>query len=56
MQRNGRVNSGDVSIFYRAFGTRGQTPILLMHGDVGHFGGVDIARREYAVHLTVTWR
>jgi pimeloyl-ACP methyl ester carboxylesterase len=32
MQRNGRVNSGDVSIFYRAFGTRGRTPILLMHG------------------------
>ena len=32
MQRNGRVNSGDVSIFYRAFGARGRTPILLMHG------------------------
>ena len=32
MQRNGRVNSGDVSIFYRAFGMRGGTPILLMHG------------------------
>jgi esterase len=32
MQRNGRVNSGDVSIYYRAFGTRGRTPILLMHG------------------------
>jgi esterase len=32
MQRTGRVNSGDVSIFYRAFGTRGATPILLMHG------------------------
>ena len=32
MQRNGRVNSGDVSIFYRAFGTSGRTPILLMHG------------------------
>ena len=31
-QRNGRVNSGDVSIFYRAFGPRGRTPILLMHG------------------------
>src|SRR5262249_988014 len=31
-QRNGRVNSGDVSIFYRAFGARGRTPILLMHG------------------------
>jgi hypothetical protein len=37
MQRNGRVNSGDVSIFYRAFGARGATPILLMHG----------ANREY---------
>ena len=32
MQRNGRVNSGDVSLFHRAFGTRGATPILLMHG------------------------
>ena len=32
MQRNGRVNSGDVSIYYRAFGARGRTPILLMHG------------------------
>ena len=26
------MNSGDVSIFYRAFGTRGRTPILVMHG------------------------
>jgi pimeloyl-ACP methyl ester carboxylesterase len=32
MQRNGRVNSGDVSIFYRAFGTRGRTTVQLMHG------------------------
>jgi esterase len=32
MQRNGRVNSGDVSIFYRGFGARGGTPVLLMHG------------------------
>jgi hypothetical protein len=31
-QRNGRMNSGDVSLFYRAFGARGRTPILLMHG------------------------
>jgi pimeloyl-ACP methyl ester carboxylesterase len=31
-QRNGRVNSGDESLFYRAFGVRGRTPILLMHG------------------------
>jgi esterase len=30
--RTGRVNSGDVSIFYRAFGTKGRTPILVMHG------------------------
>jgi pimeloyl-ACP methyl ester carboxylesterase len=30
--RTGRVNSGDVSIFYRAFGARGRTPILVMHG------------------------
>jgi esterase len=31
-QRFGRVNSGDVSIFYRAFGTPGRTPIILLHG------------------------
>ena len=30
--QTGRVNSGDVSIFYRAFGARGRTPILVMHG------------------------
>jgi pimeloyl-ACP methyl ester carboxylesterase len=30
--RTGRVNSGDVSIFYRAFGQKGRTPILIMHG------------------------
>jgi len=28
MQRNGRMNSGDVSIFYRAFRRPGRTPIL----------------------------
>jgi pimeloyl-ACP methyl ester carboxylesterase len=32
-QRTGRVNSGDVSLFYRAFGTPGgKTPILILHG------------------------
>jgi pimeloyl-ACP methyl ester carboxylesterase len=31
-QRTGRVNSGDVSIFYRAFGTPRRTPIILLHG------------------------
>ena len=30
--RTGRVVSGDVSIFYRAFGTRGAPPIVIMHG------------------------
>ena len=27
-----RVNSGDVSIFYRVLGARGRTPIVIMHG------------------------
>jgi pimeloyl-ACP methyl ester carboxylesterase len=31
-QRTGRVNSGDVSLFYRAFGSPGHTPILILHG------------------------
>src|SRR3954447_4300581 len=31
-QRTGRLNSGDVSLFYRAFGAPGATPILLLHG------------------------
>src|SRR5439155_24156068 len=30
--RTGRVNSGDVSIFYRAFGASGRMPIMIMHG------------------------
>lgn len=28
----GRVPSGDVSIFYRKFGQRGRTPVLIVHG------------------------
>jgi pimeloyl-ACP methyl ester carboxylesterase len=31
-QRTGRVSSGDVSLFYRAFGAPGRTPILILHG------------------------
>src|SRR5262245_65976653 len=31
-QRTGRVNSGDVSLFYRVFGAAGRTPVLIMHG------------------------
>jgi pimeloyl-ACP methyl ester carboxylesterase len=30
--KTGRVNSGDVSIFYRAFGGSGRTPLVIMHG------------------------
>jgi len=30
--QTGRLNSGDVSIFYRRFGSAGRTPILVMHG------------------------
>jgi pimeloyl-ACP methyl ester carboxylesterase len=30
--QSGRVTSGDVSIFYRSFGSRGRTPIVIMHG------------------------
>ena len=29
---NGRVASGDISLFYRKFGQPGRTPVLLMHG------------------------
>ena len=29
---SGRARSGDVSIFYRKLGNRGQTPILIVHG------------------------
>ena len=29
---DGRVDSGDVSIFYRSFGSPGKTPLLIMHG------------------------
>ena len=31
-ERTGTVSSGDVTLFYRAFGKPGRTPILLMHG------------------------
>jgi hypothetical protein len=53
MQRNGWVNSGDVSIFYRAFGTRGGTPILLMHG-ANYFDSYDwigVAEARYTPEI-----
>jgi pimeloyl-ACP methyl ester carboxylesterase len=36
----GRVQSGDVSLFYRRFGAPGRTPILIMHG-VNYFDSFD---------------
>jgi len=30
--KTGRITSGDVTIFYRRFGSPGRTPILVMHG------------------------
>ena len=32
IHRTGRVQSGDVSLFYRAFGQAGKTPVLIAHG------------------------
>jgi esterase len=31
-QRTGIISSGDVKLFYRAFGASGRTPILIIHG------------------------
>ncbi len=31
-QRFARVNSGDVSLFYRVFGAPGKTPLMILHG------------------------
>jgi pimeloyl-ACP methyl ester carboxylesterase len=39
-QRTGRINSGDVSLFYRAFGAPGATPILILHG-TNYYDSVD---------------
>src|SRR5258705_944012 len=38
--RTGRVSSGDVSLFYRVFGTPGATPILILHGS-NYYDSVD---------------
>jgi len=56
-ERNGRMASGDVSIFYRAFGTRGRTPILLMHGSnyFDSYDWIEIARRLAADREIATY-
>jgi pimeloyl-ACP methyl ester carboxylesterase len=43
----GRIQSGDVSLFYRRFGKPGKTPLLIMHG-VNYFDSfdwIDVATR-----------
>jgi pimeloyl-ACP methyl ester carboxylesterase len=31
-ERTGRISSGDVTLFYRAFGAPGATPLMILHG------------------------
>jgi esterase len=61
-QRTGRINSGDVSLFYRAFGAPGGTPILIAHGS-NYYDSYDwigvasalAADREVVVHDKRGW-
>ncbi len=61
-QRTGRINSGDVSLFYRAFGSPGATPILILHGS-NYYDSYDwigvatalAADREVVVHDKRGW-
>lgn len=40
LEQQGRIASGDVSLFYRRFGAPGRTPILIMHG-INYFDSYD---------------
>jgi len=61
-QRTGRLNSGDVSLFYRVFGAPGATPIVILHGS-NYYDSYDwigvasalAADREVAVHDKRGW-
>jgi esterase len=61
-QRTGRINSGDVSLFYRAFGSPGATPIIILHGS-NYYDSVDwinvatalASDREVVVHDKRGW-
>ena len=61
-QRTGRLNSGDVSLFYRAFGSPGATPIMILHGS-NYYDSYDwigvasalAADREVVVHDKRGW-
>lgn len=61
-QRTGRINSGDVSLFYRAFGAPGATPILILHGSnyYDSYDWIEVASalaadREVVVHDKRGW-
>jgi esterase len=61
-QRTGRLNSGDVSLFYRLFGSPGATPIIILHGS-NYYDSVDwinvatalASDREVIVHDKRGW-
>jgi esterase len=61
-QRTGRLNSGDVSLFYRLFGSPGATPIIILHGS-NYYDSVDwinvatalATDREVIVHDKRGW-
>ena len=61
-QRTGRINSGDVSLFYRLFGSPGATPIIILHGS-NYYDSVDwinvatalASDREVIVHDKRGW-
>src|SRR5215471_8291962 len=61
-QRTGRLNSGDVSLFYRLFGSPGATPIIILHGS-NYYDSVDwinvatalASDREVVVHDKRGW-
>jgi len=61
-QHTGRLNSGDVSLFYRAFGSPGATPIMILHGS-NYYDSYDwigvasalAADREVVVHDKRGW-
>jgi pimeloyl-ACP methyl ester carboxylesterase len=62
LQRTGRLNSGDVSLFYRVFGAPGATPIIILHGSnyYDSYDWIDVASalatdREVVVHDKRGW-
>ncbi len=55
--RAGSIRSGDVTLFYRHFGARGATPVLILHGANYYDSAdwVDVASALAADREVVTW-